>query len=151
MTPKKAGALIERGNALNPGIDIVVSSLPAVNWMNEWHSSYKLHLTTTFLPLFWFKYQYRYSNKNNTAKTDKRGEKMKFLSQYLIILYISILISGYRNAMSIHCSFGSFSIQVFLLIKHLAWEYDNSGCRKIFYRWKDNICPCYHKIKLEWK
>ena len=28
---KKAGALIERGNALNPGSDIVVSSLPAVN------------------------------------------------------------------------------------------------------------------------
>ena len=31
VTLKKAGALIERGNALNPGIDGVVSSLPAVN------------------------------------------------------------------------------------------------------------------------
>ena len=34
-TLKKAGALIERGNALNPGIDRVASSLPAVNRMKE--------------------------------------------------------------------------------------------------------------------
>lgn len=35
VTLKKAGVLIERGNALNPGIDRVASSLPAVNRMKE--------------------------------------------------------------------------------------------------------------------